>query len=447
MKLNLNLNRYIFLFTCFIFFVFFTQFTYANSTEPQIDSEAAILIEPTSGKILYEKNSQEKMYPASTTKILTAILVLENANLNDVVTVSDYAATALGPEYASANLQYGEQLTVNQLLQILLVYSANDAAIVLAEHIGGSADSFISMMNTKVYELGLENTNFSNVYGGHASDHYTTAYDLAKIMEYCLQNTEFRKLAGSASCYIPATNTSDIRLYESTNDLIVPDNYNYYPYITTGKTGFTTPAGECLVTSSFKDDMELICVTLGGYTPLSRFTDTRDLFDYGYSNYTFREILAEDTLLINLEVPTSPIASEFIDLYSNSNIITLVNTSLDTSNLEYSINLHENISAPIRENQILGTVTYVIDDTTYTVDLISRTSVVETFYSYYLTVLGIIFLIIIAILITWVIIWKIFLSNKKELEQLPEHILVNPENLDDGNSITNTIMDSDDKNI
>lgn len=217
-------------------------------------------------KILFSKNENEKMYPASTTKIVTAILTLENCNLDDVVTVSYNAVMSIPDGYSSAFLQIGETLTVEQLLQLLLVHSANDAANVLAEHIGGSIESFVAMMNTKVNELHLSNTHFTNTFGKHDDNHYTTAQDLATIMKYCIKNETFRKIAGSASCAIPATNKYGARKYNSTNELIIPNSNYYYPNLTCGKTGYTSQAGDCLVSCSYKDDLELICVVLGGKT-------------------------------------------------------------------------------------------------------------------------------------------------------------------------------------
>ena len=206
------------------------------------------------------------MYPASTTKIVTAIIALENCELNESVNVSYDAVMSIPDGYSSASLQIGETLTVEQLLQLLLVHSANDAANVLAEHIGGSVESFVSMMNTKANELQLSNTHFTNTFGKHDNNHYTTAEDLATIMKYCIKNETFRKIAGSASCAIPATNKYGTRKYNSTNELILPNSSYYYPNLTCGKTGFTSQAGDCLVSCSYKDNLELICVILGGKT-------------------------------------------------------------------------------------------------------------------------------------------------------------------------------------
>lgn len=357
------------------------SFVFSASEEPNLLSEAAILIDSKTGKILYDKNSNKKMYPASTTKIVTAILALEHCNLNDIVTAS-YNAIASVPEgYSNADLQVGEQLTVEQLLQVLLLYSANDAANVLAEHVGGSIDSFVSMMNTKVNELGLFDTHFTNAYGKHDDNHYTTAHDLALIMQYCVKNQNFRRLAGNASCAIPATNLHEPRKYTSTNELIDPSNINYYKYITAGKTGFTTQAGDCLVSSSYKNDLELICVILGGKTEngiSTRFSETKTLYEYGYKNYSMKSIINANDIIYQLKVQNATSETENLNLLADSSINVLLKNDIEDDSLTPKITLKENISAPIDEGSILGTAKYQIDGVEYTVNLVASHDVVKS---------------------------------------------------------------------
>jgi D-alanyl-D-alanine carboxypeptidase len=201
--MNIKIKKFIISFIILILLLPFS-YSYADSETDNLNitAGAAILIDSSTGKILYSKNENEKMYPASTTKIMTAILTLENCNLDDVVTVEYEAIASIPSGYSVAALQPGEQLTVEQLLQVMMVHSANDAANVLAYYISGSIESFATLMNTKAAELGLENTHFVNPSGAHDDNHYTTAYDLAKIMQYCMKNTVFRKLAGLKSCTI-----------------------------------------------------------------------------------------------------------------------------------------------------------------------------------------------------------------------------------------------------
>ena len=377
--------------------------TFAND-EPDISAEASILIDNKTNKILYSNNENEKMYPASTTKILTAILTLENSNLNDIVTASYDSVMSIPDGYSTANIEIGEELTVEQLLQLLLVHSANDAANVLAEYIGGSVESFVSMMNTKINELELENTHFTNTYGKHDDNHYTTAYDLAKLFQYCLKNENFRKLAGSASCAIPSTNKHESRLYTSTNELLNANSSNYYKYLTAGKTGYTSQAKECLVASSYKDNLELTCVVLGS---TSRFKDIKSLCEYGYSNYSIKEIVNENQTLTQIQVKNGTAETKNLDLNAQNAISILIKNTEDNENLNPEITLNNKISAPIEENEVLGSVKYTVDGIEYNTQLIASHSVEKSKLLNYI-------LYSLAILILLFLIYKIFFSKGKK---------------------------------
>lgn len=381
-----------------------------NSEQPELSSKAAILIDTKTNKILYDKNSNEKMFPASTTKIMTAILVLENCDLKETVTASYDAIMSIPDGYVVADIDGDEQLTVEQLLQLLLVHSANDAANVLAEYVGGSIESFVSMMNTKVNELGLSNTHFTNAYGMHDDNHYTTAQDLAIIMKYCMKNEEFRRLAGSASCAIPATNKYGTRSYTSTNELIIPNSSNYYPYLTVGKTGYTSQAGDCLVSCSYKDDLELICVVLGGKTVndiSTRFSETKILYEYGYNNYSIKTLLNADDILTQIEISNGTKNTKNLDLLASNSINALLENTVSEDELVFEINLKENIKAPIEQGDNLGTVSYMIDGIQYETNLIASHSVEKSKLLNYILEIGIGFLIII-------LVYKMFFHKRKK---------------------------------
>ncbi len=395
-----------------IFILWSTSCVFGNAEKPDLVSEAAILMDTKTEKVLYSKNKNKKMYPASTTKIVTAILTLENCNLEDVVTVSYDTVMSIPEGYSSASLQIGEQLTVEQLLKLLLVHSANDAANALAEHVGGSVESFVSMMNTKVHELGLSHTHFTNAFGMHDENHYTTAQDLAMIMKYCMKNEDFRKLAGSASCAIPATNKYDIRKYNSTNELILPNNKNYYPFLTSGKTGYTSQAGDCLVSCSYQDDLELICVILGGKTindVSTRFSETKALYEYGYDNYSIKTIVNTNDIVTQIEIPNGTKNTKKLDLLANDTIRTLLENNLSLDKLPVEIKLKQDIKAPIEQGSPLGSISYTMDGTEYKTELIASHSVEESKLLIY--VLGIGFSILILTLILIIIFYK----NKKEI--------------------------------
>ncbi len=364
--------------------VFGSSISYATSDAPNIASEAAILIDSSSKKILYSKSSDVRMYPASTTKILTAILTLENCNLSDVVSVPYEAISSIPSGYTTAALQAGEQLTIEQLLQILLVHSANDAANVLAYHISGSIDAFSDLMNNKVAELGLVNTHFTNPSGIHNENHYSSAYDLAILMKYCMQNTTFRKFAGLKYCIIPATNKSEERVFNTTNELLIDNNNNvasnyYYKYAIAGKTGYTTAAKNCLVSVSNKDNLELICVVLGAdmypNNLSAKFIDTKSLFDYGYNNYVIKKLRDKNAIATQVEILNGTEQTHNLDALIAEDIDVLI--SQDNLDAEFSpeIKIDENLLAPIAKGKIIGKITYNIDGIEYSSDLIASHSV------------------------------------------------------------------------
>lgn len=270
-------------------------------------SPCIVMLEEDTGDVLYDKKAYEKMYPASTTKIMTAILAIENCELSDVATVSYNAIASVPATYTRANLQVNEQLTIEDLLYTTLIPSANDAANVLAEHIGGSIESFATMMNTKASELGCRNTNFANPNGVHNENHYTTAYDLALIARYAMGLEEFRKIVSTTSYTLPDTElyNSNISLYNgprkftNSNALIKPDFKNdYYEFATGIKTGYTNAAKDCVIASAKKDNVEFIVVVLGaGYLDngqRQKYVDCKNLFNFAFDNYTSKYLALQE---------------------------------------------------------------------------------------------------------------------------------------------------------
>ena len=212
----------------------FASTSFATTDEITTYSPHCILMEVKTGKIIYEKDAYTLVPPASTTKIMTAILTLEHCELTDTATVSHEAIFTVPVGYSHANLVEGEELTIDQLLHVLLIPSANDAANVLAEHIAGSIESFTTMMNTKALEIGCKNTNFVNANGIQADNHYSTAYDLALIGRYAMQNDFFREIVAKTRYTLPATNkySESDRIFNTTNELLKEDHRdsadNYY---------------------------------------------------------------------------------------------------------------------------------------------------------------------------------------------------------------------------
>lgn len=409
-RISLNIKRLIFLLFFITFLLFsFSGFSFASNTNLELQSKSVILIENKTNKILYDKNATDKMFPASTTKIVTAILTLEHCNLSDIVTADADSISSIPEGYVTANISIDEQLTVEQLLELLLVHSANDSANMLAKYVAGSIDNFVSMMNQKANDLKLENTHFTNTYGLQDPNHYTTAKDLSVIMQYCLNNKDFRRISAMSSCYIPPTNKSGSRNYVATNKLLVQEDSNYYKYATAGKTGFTTETGDCLVSCAFKNDIELICVVLGGSTVdgvSSRFSDSKILYEYGFNNYSIRNIVNSGDILTQIQVPNASLDTKNLDLAFDSSLNSLVNNVDLNTNYIPEIIMNDNISAPITSGTILGKAIYNIDGNSYTLNLVATHNVDTT------NIINFISTIIIA-MIMLIGTYLIFFTNKK----------------------------------
>ncbi len=263
---------------------------------PSLSAEASILVDGSSGQVLYEWNADERLANASTTKILTAIVVMENSDLQDMVTVSERAVST---GESGINLVVGEQLTVEQLLYTMLVQSANDAATALAEHVGGSVEHFADMMNAKAQSLGAVNTHFVNPHGLDDPNHYTTARDLAIMGCYAMRMPLFRKMVTTASYTIPWPGHPWDRVATAHNKFL-----EMYQYATGIKTGLTNRAGYCLVGSASKNGRELVSAVLG-CSHETFYNDTITLMEYGFNDWTNPRFDASGTPL-QVEVGNFP---------------------------------------------------------------------------------------------------------------------------------------------
>jgi len=382
-----------------IFLVILGIQTTSLATEININSQAAILVEVSTGRIIYEKNSTKQMYPASTTKIMTAILVIENCDLTEIVTVKESALSNIPTGYVTCNLQIGEEISINDLLYALMVPSANDAAYVLAEHVGGSVEEFSNMMNNKAEELGCMSTHFVNPNGIHSNSHYTTAYDLYLIASYAMKNETFKNLVTTTEYTLPATNKypTDDRILKTTNDLINPNRNNYYKNAIGIKTGYTSQAGNCLVAEASRDGLEFISVILNGDKNNSsiRYTDTIKLFDYAYDNFTLTKIIEKDSIVNTIEIENATKETKSLDLIIDESITVINNKSIDMNNVIPEISLNENLEAPISARTVIGTIKYKVDDIEYSANLLAKNDVIEKNYTYiYLLASGIILLLI-----------------------------------------------------
>lgn len=338
--------------------------SFADNTQDDvsIDAPVALLMDANTGKILYEKNAHEKMYPASTTKIMTAILALENRDLSHVAKVSYNAIFSVPVGYSNANLQLDEELTMEQLLNVLLIPSANDAANVIAEDIGGSVESFASMMNTKALEIGCKNTHFVNANGVHNEEHYSTAYDLALMGQYAMKNEDFRRIVSTVRYTLPITNKYEKadRIFLTTNNLINSKSNQYYEYCIGTKTGYTDAAKNCIVATAKKNDFELICVIMGAANNAdsNKFKDCVSLFNFGFDNYTYKKLHAKDSVYKVINPGNANSKTKSLNVLFKDDVNVLMKKSDYDVEIIPNVDLNNKMSAPISKGNVIGKISY-----------------------------------------------------------------------------------------
>ena len=251
---------------------------------PLIGAEGAILMEANTGAILYAKNIDEKLYPASTTKIMTGLLAYENSKLDEDVVFSYDAVHSVSRGDSNIGMDAGEIIPMNKALEGMMIISANEVANAIAEHVGGSIDGFVAMMNAKAEEIGCTNTHFSNPNGLHDENHYTTCRDLAMIAKYYFGYDYLASLSREPSCEFVATDTQPDSFKLNTKNMLVKGKKYEYEYLLGSKTGYTSEARQTLVSAAKKDGMELICVIMKEESPY-QYEDTVALFNYGFENF------------------------------------------------------------------------------------------------------------------------------------------------------------------
>lgn len=333
-----------------------------NTSVPPINSKSAIIYDRLSGSVLYGKAENEKRKMASTTKIMTAIIVIENSNLDDIVTISQKAAGTGG---SRLGLHVNDKISIRDLLYGLLLCSGNDSAVALAETIGGSVEEFANLMNQKAISLGLNSTHFVTPHGLDNDDHYTTAYELALITDYALKNDIFCNLVGSKTHTILINNQP--KTLSNTNELLGNLNGVYGV-----KTGFTNGANRCLVTSVKRNNMDLICIVLGADTKKDRTKDSIALIEYAFKNFKLvniqEKIIAEFS---NWKLCNSSSINVKKGFYKNVDIVLedlhynfLPVNSNHPNDVSIYIYCNPNLVAPLPAKSKIGYLTVSIDNKT-----------------------------------------------------------------------------------
>jgi len=294
-------------------------------TGPLIGASSAILMDADTGAILYEKNVHEKLYPASTTKLLTALLASENSTMDEVVTFSKNAVFGIDRDSSHIGIDVGEQLTMEQCLYGILLGSANEVSYAVAEYIGGDLSAFVEMMNERATKIGCTETHFVNANGLPDPDHYTTAYDLALIARECYKNEIISKISGTTYYTIAPTNIQTEERPLTNHHLLLPKLKYAYDYVIGGKTGYTDEARQTLVTCAEKDGLRLICVIMKEESP-NQFLDTVMLFDYGFNNFQKLNIADNEK---NYSMDTSNFFDTNVDILGSSKSLLTIHPTGD----------------------------------------------------------------------------------------------------------------------
>jgi len=331
----------------FIILLLFPCISFAK-TIPSISGKNAVAIEINSGRILYEKNAFSKTNIASTTKIMTAIIAIENNLLTDTVVVSKKAAQTGG---SNVDLKVDDEIKLSELLYGLMLNSGNDAAVAIAEHTSGTVEEFAKLMNKKAKEIGALNTNFVTPHGLDVEEHYSTAYDMAIIAKYALTNPVIAKLV-STQYYTMTFLDGKTKQLKNTNPLL-----SFYTGITGMKTGYTGLAGKCLVASAKRENFGIIVVTLGEPSSKLRISDTVKILDYCFNNYKIYDLtkLYPITFSVNVKKSTK---SNIAPIYKNSLLLPLSND--EKENIRIKKYTNKNLIAPIEMNQNIGKVQFKI---------------------------------------------------------------------------------------
>lgn len=333
------------------------------------ESPNAILLDMKNGSVLYEKKADSKVYPASLTKIMTAVLALEKGNLEDVVTASESAVTSVSDGDSKMGIKKGERLSLRQLLYGMLLSSAADAANVVAEHIGGSIDGFVAMMNKKAASLGMKNTNFVNPVGDHDERHYSTPRDMSLLALHAMSIPEFCEIVKCDSYSIPATEKyRDSRTIVNGNHLVsrLRRGDYYYKYATGIKTGYTSKAKSCIAASAEKNGMQLLALVFGAKTvdgKTQSFTDCINMFNYVFDNYASVTVVPEGEAVTQVKIKNAR-KTKAVLLETEDSVRILRDKKAKNAKVTYKDSLQSDVKAPIDKGTALGSREYFVGGVT-----------------------------------------------------------------------------------
>ena len=437
----MSMKKIAFVLTLLFVFIFVNNvYTLAYEPPQPPHSDAVLLVYLDKEITVFEKNADKKLFPASLSKIMTAIIALENTEDLDEIKITAKASVLNlleGTDSSHADIAEGEILTMRQLLYCLIVQSANDAAVIIADYIGnGDINNFIQMMNDKAKELGCANTNFVNPHGLHDADHYSTARDIYKMTQYAMDLPSFAEMSAETRYTIPETNKNEERTLVTTNYLLDKVNggdYYYSPAIGI-KTGFTDQAGRCLVSAATLDGYNYMLITMGAFETEDdnenyAFVDSINLYEWVFGTLKLKPITDDKTPVGEVKVELS-ITDEFVKVAPKNNFVTLIPEQIDASTIIIEPILPDSVEAPVTLGQTLGVgKLYLGEQYLGEVDLVACSSIEQSkllaFFKSFNDIIAsstarTIIFILIAVIVFYVIIIIIINRRKKKFKKVKE---------------------------
>lgn len=348
---------------CSLFSITGSAYAPSNFT---VNAQYCMLSNMDTGEILYSKNADERIYPASITKLMTALVVCENVDdLNQTVTIDgDLLESLLGTDSSLSYIVKDEVLSIDQLLHYLLITSGNDTALVLAKYVGGTVDRFIEMMNETAAKLGMNSTHFDNPHGLPDDNHYTTVNDIHKLATAAFAVEKIKTICGYSRYQMPATNLHGERTLSTTNFLIDKTTTYFYKYCTGGKTGYTESAGRCIVSTAEKEGMHYLSIVMNadpkyidanGNRRRIEFTDTARLFEWAFNNFSYKTVIDENEYLGDIDVGLSWEDSN-IQLFAGESLTALLPNEADKSSIEVDLKFIDGkkVDAPIEKGETIA---------------------------------------------------------------------------------------------
>lgn len=410
-----------------------TRAAYYNNHLEDMRSTAYLLVNTDTDTIVFAQNENEQLKCASLVKIATASVVVDNCeDLDEVITVTESALAPLKGIYsASSELQNGEEISVRDLLYCIMLENSNDASNVLAEHIGGSIDNFVDMMNEFAKNIGCSNTNFTNAHGLDEEGEYTSAYDMYLITKYAMTNSVLSTMAQTVSYTVPATNMSEERKLNNRCDIVEQGTRYFYDYAKGFKTGQTDEAQRCASVVATKDAYSYIAIVLGcpnecidgcGYSDNTALYEARRMLRWAFSNLKMTTIAETTDIITTVDVSMST-QSDHVRLVPETQLQALLLSSVDESSLEFVYETKENVTAPVKKGDVLGTVKIrYADNIIASVDLVAgedidRSPILFAGYIIKTVVTSPVFLIIAAVVLVGVLIYMAVIYNRYKQKQ------------------------------